>query len=199
MTRERILLQHRLGLRRQAVERFAHASGARRQPRPGARRQTVHRSSSITRRRVSEETSPRRRTRVPQPNAISMTPSRSARRGRPSSGAISIGTIAPLSTTAFGNSSRRHLNSWLLFTSWRRATNRHRRTRLQRLRHDRPAQRSPRRAGLHSSGTRCTREGGGAQEHRRGHQPIRAGVGARPSVGRGAEPIGGRTGAPRGQ
>src|SRR5204863_6967073 len=28
----------------------------------------------------------------------------------------------PLSTTAFGNSCRRHLNSWLLFTSWRRAT-----------------------------------------------------------------------------
>jgi len=24
--------------------------------------------------------------------------------------------------TAFGNRSRRHLNSWLLFTSWRRAT-----------------------------------------------------------------------------
>jgi hypothetical protein len=38
------------------------------------------------------------------------------------SGAIATGTIAPLSTTAFGNSSRRHLNSWLLFTSWRRAT-----------------------------------------------------------------------------
>jgi hypothetical protein len=35
---------------------------------------------------------------------------------------ISTGTIVPLSTTAFGNSCRRHLNSWLLFTSWRRAT-----------------------------------------------------------------------------
>jgi hypothetical protein len=52
-----------------------------------------------------------------------MTPSRSVRRDRPpSSGAISTGTIAPLSTTAFGNSCRRYLNSWLLFTSWRRAT-----------------------------------------------------------------------------
>ena len=27
------------------------------------------------------------------------------------------GTMAPLSTTAFGNSCRRHRNSWLLFTS----------------------------------------------------------------------------------
>jgi hypothetical protein len=35
----------------------------------------------------------------PQPNAISMTPSRSARRGRPPLGAISTGTIAPLSTS----------------------------------------------------------------------------------------------------
>ena len=43
------------------------------------------------------------------------------RDGRPSLGAISTGTIA-LSTAAFGNSCRRHRNSWLLFTSWRRAT-----------------------------------------------------------------------------
>jgi hypothetical protein len=35
----------------------------------------------------------------------------------PSSGAISTGTIAPLSTAAFGNNCRRHLNRWLLFTS----------------------------------------------------------------------------------
>src|SRR5215467_8717564 len=37
-------------------------------------------------------------------------------------GGISTGTIAPLSTAAFGNSCRHHRNSWLLFTSWRRAT-----------------------------------------------------------------------------
>src|SRR3984893_16355651 len=122
MTRERILPEHTLRLSRQAVEPFAHVGDAGRQPYPGARRQTVHRSSSIACRSVSELTSPRRRTRAPQPNAISMTPSRSPRRGRPPSGAISTGTIAPLSTTAFGNSCRRHLNSWLLFTSWRRAT-----------------------------------------------------------------------------
>ena len=92
------------------------------QPNPGARRQAVHRSCSITCRSVSQLTSPRRRTRAPRPNTISMTPSRSVRRGRPSSAAISTGIMAPLSTTAFGNSCRRHLNSWLLFTSWRRAT-----------------------------------------------------------------------------
>src|SRR6516162_7955927 len=63
-----------------------------RQPYPSARRQTVHRSSSIACRSVSEPTSPRRRTRVPQPNAISMTPSRCARPGRPPSGAIATGT-----------------------------------------------------------------------------------------------------------
>ena len=85
VTRERILPKHRLRLRRQAVEPLAHVGGARRQPYPGARRQSVHRSSSITCRSVSELTSPRRRTRAPQPNAISMTPSRSGRRGRPSS------------------------------------------------------------------------------------------------------------------
>jgi hypothetical protein len=53
------------------IEPFAHVGGARRQPHPGARRQTVHRNSSITCRSVSELTSPRRRTRAPQPNAIS--------------------------------------------------------------------------------------------------------------------------------
>jgi hypothetical protein len=122
VTRERILPEYCLGLRRQAVEPLAHVSDAGRQPYSGARRQTVHRSSSITCRSVSKLTSPRRRTRAPQPNAISIMPSRSVRRGRPSSGAISTGIMAPLSTTAFGNSCRRHLNSWLLFTSWRRAT-----------------------------------------------------------------------------
>src|SRR6516165_5981588 len=50
-----------------------------------------------------------------------MTPSRSVRRGRSPSAAISTGTMAPLSTADFGNSCRRHRNSWLLFTSWRRA------------------------------------------------------------------------------
>ena len=89
---------------------------------PGCPPADIHRSSSISCRSVSELTSPRRRTRAPQPNVISMTLSRPVRRGRPSSGAISTGTIAPLSTTAFGNSCRRHRNSWLLFTSWRRAT-----------------------------------------------------------------------------
>src|SRR5207237_6551720 len=122
VTGERILPEHGLRLRRQAVEPLAHVGDTRRQPYPGPRRQTVHRSSSMTCRSVCELTSPRRRTRAPQPNAISMTPSRSGRRGRPSSGAISTGIMAPLSTTAFGNSCRRHLNSWLLFTSWRRAT-----------------------------------------------------------------------------
>src|SRR5713101_2747081 len=48
MTRERILPEHRLRLRRQAVEPFAHVRGARRQP--------IHRSSSITCRSVSELT-----------------------------------------------------------------------------------------------------------------------------------------------
>jgi hypothetical protein len=45
---------------------------------------------------------------------------RSARRRRGRSGTISTGTIVLASTTAgtaFGNSSRRHLNSWLVFTS----------------------------------------------------------------------------------
>jgi hypothetical protein len=42
--RERILPEHRLGLRRQAVEPLAHVGGTRRQPHPGARRQTIHRS-----------------------------------------------------------------------------------------------------------------------------------------------------------
>src|SRR5215472_993096 len=119
---ERILPEHRLCLCRQTVEPLAHISGTGRQPYPGARWQRVHRSSSMTCRSVSELTSPRRRTRAPQPNTISMTPARSARRGRSPSGPISTGTIVPLSTTAFGNSCRRHLNSWLLFTSWRRAT-----------------------------------------------------------------------------
>ena len=107
---------------RQTVETLAHVGDAGRQPYPGARRQSVHRSSSITCRGVSELTSPRRRTRAPQPNTISIIPSRSVRCGRSLSGAISTGTIAPLSTAAFGNSCRRHRNSWLLFKSWRRAT-----------------------------------------------------------------------------
>src|SRR5215470_1512663 len=119
---ERILPEHRLCLCRQAVEPLAHVSGTGRQPYPGARRKRVHRSSSITCRSVSELTSPRRRTRAPQPNTISMTPSRSARRGRSPSGAISTGTITLLSIAVFGNNCRRHRNSWLLFTSWRRAT-----------------------------------------------------------------------------
>ena len=38
------------------------------------------------------------------------------RRNRLPSGAIATGTIAPLSTTAFGNSCRCHVNSRLLFT-----------------------------------------------------------------------------------
>src|ERR1700730_17831330 len=122
MAAERILPEHRLRLRRQTVETLAHVGDAGRQPYPGARRQSVHRSSSITCRSVSDLTSPRRRTRAPQPNTISIIPSRSVRRGRSPSGAISTRTIAPLSTAAFGNSCRRHRNSWLLFTSWRRAT-----------------------------------------------------------------------------
>src|SRR5207237_5924479 len=117
MAGERILPEHCLRLRRQTVEPLAHIGGTGRQPYPGARRQTIHRSSSITCRSVSELTSPRRRTRAPQPNAISMTPPRSGRRGRSPSAAISTGTIAPLATAAFGNSCRRHRNSWLLFTS----------------------------------------------------------------------------------
>jgi len=55
-----------------------------------------------------------------------MTPLRSTRRRcRGRSATISTGTIVLASTTtgtAFGNSSRRHLNSWLVFTSCRRAT-----------------------------------------------------------------------------
>jgi hypothetical protein len=93
----------------QAVEPFAHVSGTGRQPYPGARRQTVHRSSSLTCRSVSPLTSSRRRTRAPQPNAISITPSRSVRRGRSPSGAIATGTMAPLATPAFGNRCRHHL------------------------------------------------------------------------------------------
>jgi hypothetical protein len=85
---KRILPEHGLRLRRQTVETLAHVGGAGRQPHPGARRQRVHRSSSITCRSVSELTSPRRRTRAPQPNAISIIPSRSVRRGRSPSGAI---------------------------------------------------------------------------------------------------------------
>ncbi len=73
---------------RQAVEPLAYVSGTGRQPYPGARRKRVHRNSSITCRSVSELTSPRRRTRAPQPNTISMTPSRSARRGQSPSAAI---------------------------------------------------------------------------------------------------------------
>ena len=37
-------------------------------------------------------------------------------------GTIPTGTMAPLATAALGNSSRRHLNSWLVLTLWRRAT-----------------------------------------------------------------------------
>src|SRR5262249_25652158 len=121
VTGKRILPEHRLRLRRQTVEPLAHVSSTGRQPHSGARRQTVHRSSSTTCRSVSELTSPRRRTRAPQPNTISMTPSRSARRGRSPSGAISTGTITLLSIAVFGNNCRRHRNSWLLFTSCRRA------------------------------------------------------------------------------
>jgi hypothetical protein len=58
VTGERILPQHRLRLRRQAVEPLAHVSGTGRQPHPSARRQAVHRSSSITCRSVCELTSP---------------------------------------------------------------------------------------------------------------------------------------------
>ena len=35
---------------------------------------------------------------------------------------ISTGTITLLSIAVFGNNCRRHRNSWLLLTSWRRAT-----------------------------------------------------------------------------
>jgi hypothetical protein len=65
---------------------------------------------------------------APQPNSISINPdpARSARRRcRLRSGTISTGSIVPLSTTAGGSFrtiSRRHLNSWLAFTSCRRAT-----------------------------------------------------------------------------
>src|SRR5262249_62254718 len=40
-------------------------------------------------------------------DALPISPSRSGRDGRPPSGAISTGTMAPLSTAAFGNSCRR--------------------------------------------------------------------------------------------
>jgi hypothetical protein len=73
VTRERILPELRLHLRRQAVEPFAHVGGTRRQPHPAARRQRFDRSSSITCRSVWALTSPRRCTRAPQSNAISMT------------------------------------------------------------------------------------------------------------------------------
>jgi len=50
-----------------------------------------------------------------------MRPLRSARRRRRGrSGTISTPSIT--AGTAFGNSSRRHLNSWLVFTSCRRDT-----------------------------------------------------------------------------
>src|SRR5581483_9610264 len=73
------------------------------------------------------ETSPRTRTLAPLPNAISINPLASTRRRRSrrsGTGTISTGTISPLSTSlcSFGNSSRRHRNSWFAFTSWRRAT-----------------------------------------------------------------------------
>src|SRR5438477_9135183 len=67
-------------------------------------------------------------TRAPPPNSISINPARSIRRrrgGGSGSGTISPGTIGPPSGSArgsFGSSSRRHLNSWLVFTSCRRAT-----------------------------------------------------------------------------
>src|SRR5438105_11390071 len=53
---------------------------------------------------------------LPVPGARTGTgvPSRSVRRDRPSSGTTATGTIAPLATAAFGNSCRRHRNSWLL-------------------------------------------------------------------------------------
>jgi hypothetical protein len=106
VTGERILPEHRLRLRRQTVEPLAANQWHRPRAIPGC---------------PAALTSPRRRTRAPHPNAISMTPSRSVRRGAPS-GVVSTGTIALFSTPAFGKSCRRHLNSWLLFTSWRRAT-----------------------------------------------------------------------------
>jgi hypothetical protein len=90
------------------------------------RGQADHRSSSITWRSTAGTTSPRRLTREPLPNSISMMPWRSARRRcRGRSGTISTGTIVLAATnagTACGNTSRRHLNSWLVFTSCRRAT-----------------------------------------------------------------------------
>jgi hypothetical protein len=67
-------------------------------------------------------------TRAPQSNSTSINPVHSTRRRgdrRSRSGMISTGTIGPPSTSAggpFGSSSRRHLNSWLAFTSCRRAT-----------------------------------------------------------------------------
>ena len=61
-----------LRLRRQAVEPLAHVGRARRQPHPRARRQTDHRSSSITCRSVSGDTSPRTHTRAPQAKVISI-------------------------------------------------------------------------------------------------------------------------------
>src|SRR5216683_120947 len=127
VSREGILAQHTLSLHRQAVEALAHVRHARRQPYPGAGGQTDHRSSSITRRSVAGATSPRIHTRAPLPNSISIKPARSTRRRRRArSGTISTGTIVPPpSVTAggsFGSVSRRHLNSWLAFTSCRRAT-----------------------------------------------------------------------------
>src|SRR3954451_438476 len=118
MTRERVLAQHCLRLRRQTVEALAHVGHARRQPHPSARSQANHRSSSITWRSTAGTTSPRRLTRAPLPNSISMVPLRSFRRPcRDRSGTISTGTIVLAATTdgtAFGNNSRRHLNSWLV-------------------------------------------------------------------------------------
>jgi hypothetical protein len=67
VTGEWILPEHCLRLRRQTVEPLAQVGDTGRQPYPGARRQAVHRSSSMTCRSVSELTSPRRRT--PRPTA----------------------------------------------------------------------------------------------------------------------------------
>src|ERR1700749_4064976 len=59
MPGERILPEHALCLGRQTVKPLAHIVDAGRQPYPGARRQSVHRSSSITCRSVSELTLPK--------------------------------------------------------------------------------------------------------------------------------------------
>jgi hypothetical protein len=127
MAAKRILRHSLLDRRGKPVKAFSHVGSTDRQPHSRARRQAHHRNSSTTCRSISGDTSPRRHTRVPHPNVISITPLR-RERGRGSLGCsdtISNGSMAMLSSVAGicpGDISRRHLKTWLGFTSWRRAT-----------------------------------------------------------------------------